>query len=87
MPSKHRRNPLTVRLPDGERAWLREYAFATGRPVGAVINDAVRTLRQITACQVCAHAYGLTAVALTDGTCAYGHTQAQSDWYRQASEE
>lgn len=85
MPNKHRSNPLTVRLPEGERAWLREYAEATGRPVGAVVNDAVRTMRQITACQVCAHAHGLTTVVLTDGMCAFGHTQAQSDWYREVS--
>lgn len=44
MPSQHKRNPLTLRLPEGERQRLEAYAERTGQPVGRVIADAVRAL-------------------------------------------
>lgn len=42
MPGKHKRNPLTLRLPEGLRARLEEYAGRTGRPVNGVVVTAVR---------------------------------------------
>lgn len=42
MPDRHKRHPLTVRLPEGERSRLQAYAERTGQPVGRVVADAVR---------------------------------------------
>lgn len=42
MPSRHKRNPLTVRLPEGERSRLEDHAARTGRKVNQVVVDAVR---------------------------------------------
>lgn len=41
MPSQHKRNPLTLRLPEGLRARLEEYAERTGQPVNSVLTSAV----------------------------------------------
>lgn len=45
MPSQHKHPPISVRLPEGDRAWLMEYAEATGRAVNSVLTEAVAEYR------------------------------------------
>lgn len=42
MPNQHRSNPVTFRPPEDDRARLHEAAAATGRPVGAILTEALR---------------------------------------------
>jgi hypothetical protein len=42
---RHKNDPITVRLPEGDRVWLYEQAAATGRPVRAIIADVVAAYR------------------------------------------
>lgn len=42
MPSQHKHRPVAFRPPEGDRARLLAYAERTGRPVGAVVSEAVR---------------------------------------------
>lgn len=42
MPSQHKRNPLTLRLPEGLRVRLERHTERTGQPVNRFIADAVR---------------------------------------------
>lgn len=42
MTDRHRTPPLSIRLPDGERQRLYDYAERTGQPIRRVIVDAVR---------------------------------------------
>lgn len=44
MPSRHKRSPLTFRLPEAEREQLEAHAKAHGLKVGTVIAQAVREL-------------------------------------------
>lgn len=46
MPSQHKHPPISLRLPETDRAWLLEYAEATGQPVNAVIAQAVAEYRK-----------------------------------------
>jgi hypothetical protein len=46
MPDRHKRPPLSLRLPRDDESWVRAHAAVTGRPVSAVIADAVRLHRQ-----------------------------------------
>jgi hypothetical protein len=45
MPSRHKANPFTFRPPEDDRAWLYEHAASTGRPVGAVLAEALAAYR------------------------------------------
>lgn len=42
MPNQHRSNPVTFRPPEDDRVRLHEAAAATGRPVGAILTEALR---------------------------------------------
>jgi len=45
MPNQHRHPPIPFRPPEGDRAWLLAHAAATGRPVNAMLADALRAYR------------------------------------------
>ena len=45
MPGKHKRQPISLRLPEDDENWLRARAAATGRAVNAIVADAVSRLR------------------------------------------
>jgi len=51
MPDRHKRHPITLRLPEGDRAWLEEHARETGRPVRAILADALAAYRRALARQ------------------------------------
>lgn len=42
MPSQHKNPPIAFRPPEGDRVRLLAHAEAAGRPVNAVIAEAVR---------------------------------------------
>lgn len=42
MSDRHKTPPLSFRPPADIRAWLTEIAETTGRPVGAIVIDALR---------------------------------------------
>jgi hypothetical protein len=42
---RHKQHPITLRLPEGDRAWLEERATATGRPVRAILAEALAAYR------------------------------------------
>jgi hypothetical protein len=44
MPNKHKRAPLSVRLPEAEEAWLRDYAERWDISIGAALTEAVQAL-------------------------------------------
>lgn len=46
MPGKHKHPPIPFRPPEGDRAWLLEHAERTGRPVNAILRDALTSYRQ-----------------------------------------
>lgn len=46
MPSQHKRNPVTFRPPEGDRAWLYAYAEAVGRAVGSILSEALAEYRE-----------------------------------------
>lgn len=46
MPDKHKHPPLGLRLPEADRTWLLEYAAQAGRPVNAVLAEALAEYRQ-----------------------------------------
>jgi uncharacterized protein (DUF1778 family) len=46
MPNQHKHRPLSVRLPEDDRAWVIEAAAAAGRAVNSLIVEAVRELRK-----------------------------------------
>jgi len=46
MPSQHKHNPIPVRLPEADRAWLLEHAEETDRAVNAVVVEAIQALRK-----------------------------------------
>jgi hypothetical protein len=41
MPDRHAQNPISIRPPKDDRAWLESYARQVGRPVRAVIVEAI----------------------------------------------
>jgi len=43
---RHKHPPITLRLPEGDRVWLYEQEAATGRPVRAILADAVAAYRR-----------------------------------------
>ena len=45
MPNKHKTPPVSLRLPAGRRAWVKDYAAKTGQAVNAVVVLAVTRLR------------------------------------------
>jgi hypothetical protein len=45
MPSQHKHRPIAFRPPEGDRAWLLEYALRTGRPVNAILAEALADKR------------------------------------------
>jgi hypothetical protein len=44
-PDRHAQNPISIRPPKDDRAWLEAYARDTGRPVRAVIVEALAEYR------------------------------------------
>ena len=46
MPSAHSKNPVPFRPPAAEREWLAAYAKETGRPVNAILTEALRLFRK-----------------------------------------
>jgi hypothetical protein len=46
MPSQHKHSPLRLRLPEAERAWVLAQHEETGRPVNAIIAEAVAAARK-----------------------------------------
>jgi hypothetical protein len=44
--TRHRHAPLSLRLPEPDRAWLLEYAAESGRAVNAVLAEAVALHRK-----------------------------------------
>jgi len=45
MPSRHKRHPIPLRLPEGDEAWLRTHAEQTGHAINAIIRQAIQDLR------------------------------------------
>lgn len=46
MPSVHKHPPVPFRPAEGDRSWLLAYAKEHGRPVNAVLSDALREYRE-----------------------------------------
>ena len=46
MPSQHKHNPIPFRPVDGDRTWLLAYAKAIGRPVNAILREALAEYRK-----------------------------------------
>ena len=42
---RHKNTPLRFRPPDAERLWLAAYQEQTGKPMNAILTEAVRRLR------------------------------------------
>jgi len=45
MPSQHKHPPIPFRPPEGDRAWLLDYAKQTGLPVNRVLAKALANFR------------------------------------------
>ena len=45
MSSQHKHNPIPFRPPSPEREWLLRYAADTGRPVNAILTEALSEYR------------------------------------------
>lgn len=45
MPDRHKAAPLRFRPPEPERFWLADYQQQTGKPMNAILTEAVRRLR------------------------------------------
>ena len=43
---RHKRAPLSLRLPQHDEAWLLAYAAEAGRPVNAIVAEAVALHRK-----------------------------------------
>jgi hypothetical protein len=43
---RHTAGPIPFRPPAAEREWLTAYAVQTGRPVNALLTEALRLLRE-----------------------------------------
>jgi hypothetical protein len=46
VPDRHKRKPISFRPPEEDHAWLLKHAEATGRPVRAVLADALAEYRE-----------------------------------------
>jgi hypothetical protein len=71
-PSKHKHPPISLRLPEADRFWLLSHAEASGRPVNAIVADAVAAYRAALARpeQACLFGDGGTATRADGGTTA-----------------
>ena len=50
MADRHKNTPLRFRPPEPERLWLAAYQEHSGKPMNAILTEAVRVLRtQVTA--------------------------------------
>jgi hypothetical protein len=56
MPNVHRYRPVGWRPPEDLRAWLLAYAQVTGRPISAVITEAMEAFRAAHSAEVAADA-------------------------------
>ncbi len=45
MPDRHKHTPIRFRPPEPDRLWLAEYAEQTGRPVNAILAEALAEYR------------------------------------------
>lgn len=45
MPDRHAQTPISIRPPKDDRAWLEAYARETGRPVRAILVEALARYR------------------------------------------
>jgi hypothetical protein len=45
MPDRHKHSPIRFRPREADRLWLLEYADKTGRPVNAVLAEALAEYR------------------------------------------
>ena len=45
MPDRHAQTPISIRPPKDDRAWLESYAKQTGRPVRAILVEALAEYR------------------------------------------
>jgi hypothetical protein len=45
MGDRHKHGPISFRPTEGDRAWLHDYAAETGRPVRAVLKEALAEYR------------------------------------------
>jgi hypothetical protein len=43
---RHKHHPITLRLPEDERSWLERHAAAIGKPVRAVLRQALSEYRR-----------------------------------------
>lgn len=46
MSDRHKHAPIRFRPPEADRLWLLEYADTTGRPVNAVLAEALAEYRK-----------------------------------------
>jgi len=46
MPDRHKHTPLRFRPPEPERLWLMDHHEKTGRPVNAILTDALSEYRE-----------------------------------------
>jgi hypothetical protein len=46
MPSQHKHPPIPFRPPEGDRAWLLQYAKSTGQPVNRILAAALAAYRE-----------------------------------------
>ena len=45
MSSQHKHTPISLRLPEDDRAWLLQYARLTGKPVNKILAEALAAYR------------------------------------------
>jgi hypothetical protein len=45
MADRHKHPPIRFRPPEAERLWLAAYQERTGKPMNAILTEAVRRLR------------------------------------------
>jgi hypothetical protein len=45
MPDRHKNTPLRFRPPETERQWLLTYQQQTGKPMNAILTEAIQLLR------------------------------------------
>lgn len=55
MPSQHKHPPISLRLPEADRAWLLAYVRATGIPRNQVLIDALAVFRAQLAIHISEH--------------------------------
>ena len=46
MADRHKNPPIPFRPPDDDRAWLYQYAAATGQAINAILREALTLLRK-----------------------------------------